>query len=906
MRAHLKKLVTIVLFCSFLTSLSFANNFNEAIEDFENGRFRESARKLVLLANQGDLFAQTYVTWMMKSNKDLFSPGEISFQVLESSCMRMPEESLKASLLKFVFCGQEKKEAGFSNLPSSKKRALQELEALFKNGNPQAYIVMGDLRGKGIEFPFLKKQNDKKDYYGEAARKGNFTGFLRLKALEVHSQFMEEVLSVVGTLGLSPQQKDIYFALFNHFKERTLRKEFCYMAAYHGHREAQFALTQERYIQTQEQGDFWIEQAARLGHPKAVGQLGYIYEQRKDFEGAFDLYSKASLQEEADSVIFYNLGVFYCDGRGTVVNLEKALENFRKAYAKMTPQQPFQITDLDIFHRTVNVLLKMGKPEALEWLKAGIQQKDVTSVIDYAICFFNGNLEEENPQKALETLRLLSSSEHTPKSLEMLSYLLISRKFEASPNEWSLVEEFLIKNYKPKKGAASHLEEQSFDPDLACYMLSVLYSTGKNGTVEPDYKKALLFLEPALQRGDPLAFFQKGQLHEFGVEKNDRKAFDSYLKATQLGYDCWNHLGAYYMNGGEGVSQDDKEAISCFEKAMENDENGIAHYNYALMMRDQRGGLVFDEKSWISLLEKSISLGYFHAWKELGLHFLKKEDLGRAKLCFEEGNKTGDRDSFYNLIFLNCQQPQEEKDRLQHLKKLEDFTQDEQNSDVLFKTGLLFILNQDLDPKYLEKGHSYLERAIHFGSTEAQYLKDILKNEAALRAQVEAQKTETSSAHEGAFAVGIPHEEAGAVGASTSEDHLLEQESYEFNEEESSVGGASLKEHSKKDKGEGSQKKRIVSKKMQEILDFLDPKSPRQVSVHKVFSMIGDLIREKGGSFMRSKKGIRVEIGSDRIYTHLQHGKRGGGHQSELDGARLSEIKNFFEKVINSPSTNKD
>ena len=63
-----------------------------------------------------------------------------------------------------------------------------------------------------------------------------------------------------------------------------------------------------------------------------MAKIGYLYDQRQDYERAFTFYTIAA--EQGNPISQYNLGIMYKDGRGVDKNKEKAIFWLEKAAKK--------------------------------------------------------------------------------------------------------------------------------------------------------------------------------------------------------------------------------------------------------------------------------------------------------------------------------------------------------------------------------------------------------------------------------------------------------------------------------------------------------------------------------------------------------------------------------------------
>jgi len=60
-----------------------------------------------------------------------------------------------------------------------------------------------------------------------------------------------------------------------------------------------------------------------------IAKIGYLYDQRLDYDRAFTFYTKAAHQ--GDAISQYNLGVMYKDGKGVNIDRSKAIFWLEKA-----------------------------------------------------------------------------------------------------------------------------------------------------------------------------------------------------------------------------------------------------------------------------------------------------------------------------------------------------------------------------------------------------------------------------------------------------------------------------------------------------------------------------------------------------------------------------------------------
>ncbi len=105
-----------------------------------------------------------------------------------------------------------------------------------------------------------------------------------------------------------------------------------------------------------------------------------------------------------------------------------------------------------------------------------------------------------------------------------------------------------------------------------------------------DYVTALRELRPLAEQGDPEGQFKLGRMHNFGqgVTQDDAEAVKWYRKAADKGHaPAQNNLGVMYEKG-RGVSQDSAEAIRWYRKAAVQGLT-VSQANLGVMCRTGRG-----------------------------------------------------------------------------------------------------------------------------------------------------------------------------------------------------------------------------------------------------------------------------------------------------------------------------
>lgn len=185
---------------------------------------------------------------------------------------------------------------------------------------------------------------------------------------------------------------------------------------------------------------------------------------------------------------------------------------------------------------------------------------------------------------------------------------------------------------------------------LGLYNLGWYYFAGI--ATEKNYLLSEKYLLEAIRKNPKLTpayeglsnIYDKGG---FGVEADNKKAFEMYSKAYNLGsrMSLFN-MGTYYEQGKVTGEPDYARALDCFLKVKDFWEANITpaglishkiagFYNYGQ-------GIDIDIDKAISFYENAVSLGYFQSCSELSVAYHKKGDLKNCfntlLLGYEKGN----------------------------------------------------------------------------------------------------------------------------------------------------------------------------------------------------------------------------------------------------------------------------
>ena len=158
------------------------------------------------------------------------------------------------------------------------------------------------------------------------------------------------------------------------------------------------------------------------------------------------------------------------------------------------------------------------------------------------------------------------------------------------------------------------------------------------------------------EEGHAGALFYLGVMYADGegIPEDDGQAVSWFRKAAEQGNaDAQYNLGVMHRNG-EGVSEDDRQAVSWFRKAAEQG-NARAQANLGLMYADGEG-VPEDDRQAVSWYRKAAGQGDAQAQNNLGVMYDNgegvPEDDHQAMFWFRKAAGQGHAKAQYNLGFM--------------------------------------------------------------------------------------------------------------------------------------------------------------------------------------------------------------------------------------------------------------
>lgn len=210
--------------------------------------------------------------------------------------------------------------------------------------------------------------------------------------------------------------------------------------------------------------------------------------------------------------------------------------------------------------------------------------------------------------------------------------------------------------------------EQLYQHANAFYQGTMM--NAKDGTMKPDYKKALEYYERAGNQGHLPSQVNaaKMYLNGIGVEQDYEKAANWCVRAVakgdkDAGAETMYELGITQLNGTNGFAKNEKFAFYFFKKSA---EMGYVKAQVALGLLYSEGtGVEKDIEKAAEWFEKAADQGDNMACTNLGMMYLTgngvQKDIGKAKSLLTRASMNDDPIAMINLGMLNITEGLEEQ-----------------------------------------------------------------------------------------------------------------------------------------------------------------------------------------------------------------------------------------------------
>ncbi len=292
----------------------------------------------------------------------------------------------------------------------------------------------------------------------------------------------------------------------------------------------------------------------------------YGIDTQRSYSDALHWYNLA--QEYTDGQAQYNMGLMYSEGRGTEVNINKALEWFKRSANNGHNNSTTIVRNHEYF---LDISKKAENGDTDAQVDLGLIFSDGTSIYgkdyDKAYYWFNKAAEKNNID-AIYQLAILYLYGDGVKQDKELSHKL-----------------YLHAAYKGHQGAIYGLQDFYTDEPVANPFHEVhnLYIEAKNGDRRAqyllakiyyleeleDYDKALEWFNKSAKQGDSSAQINLAGLYYMGkgVAQDYQKALEWALKSANQGNSTAQYNVAILYYNGQGTPQNYKKAYEWYSKA---------------------------------------------------------------------------------------------------------------------------------------------------------------------------------------------------------------------------------------------------------------------------------------------------------------------------------------------------
>lgn len=433
-----------------------------------------------------------------------------------------------------------------SSKPEDFKKAEQILISESEKGN---LLAIHDL-GKLYSTDKLGEKDDEKSfaYYKEA-----LNGFLRIEQIsDKLKPYLQYRIGKMFCYGLGTEQN--YEKAFQWFLK----------SAEEGNKFAQFSIANLYYYgngveRNLEKAFEWYMKSAKQGQPYASYAVAQMYSKgeyvQQNEEAAQEYFSQAlsgflklEADGQADDNLFYKIGVMYKNGLGTEVDIDKALEYFKRSAELNNKNGLYEYGKALLFGENIT----QDMPKAMDCLEKAVRLSNVNAKRFLALEYISGEHIELKIDKGIEMLTECADG-GDPLSCFMLGRIYF--KGEAVNRDLSKAEDYLLKSDK--------------DNGYACYYLGKLYQEEE----KYDLDKAVEWLEKAVTHDD-ISANASYSLAKILLEDNKYHDTQKAIELLELSAEENNWasflLGRLYLFGTEDIEKDKEMASEWLNRSADD------------------------------------------------------------------------------------------------------------------------------------------------------------------------------------------------------------------------------------------------------------------------------------------------------------------------------------------------
>ena len=364
----------------------------------------------------------------------------------------------------------------------------------------------------------------------------------------------------------------------------------------------------------------YYEKAAAQGSAYAMVELGFLQENERNYEQAFELFSKAAEQEYPYGM--YRTGFYLSEGILGEAKPEEGFAWYLKAAEAGDTDAMFAVGRC--YKNAVGV--EEDPDKALEWYHKGEENNEPRCITELGLAYENGYGVEENPHKAVEYMTRAAETNYAYAQFKMGDYYFYGYGPCMEDNkqavEWY---EKAVANNSP----------------MAMLRLGEYYLYDYDKLNESE--KAFVYFRQAAEQ----EFYSEGIgiCYEMGigVEENETEAFKYYTLAANNGNTMSMYrTGLCYYNG-VGVKQNLQEAFRWFNDTAGQESVHAYYYLGKMLMYGE--GCTPDAETGLQWLLKAAEMNSDKAQFELGNAYLSgngvEENDEIAMEWFEKAAENG-------------------------------------------------------------------------------------------------------------------------------------------------------------------------------------------------------------------------------------------------------------------------
>lgn len=345
--------------------------------------------------------------------------------------------------------------------------------------------------------------------------------------------------------------------------------------------------------------------------PKPSGAVKSGLNMLKTGEAAAAIEIFRAAAEEGDRNAIFCLGWAYSSGTGTGEgpNGEKSMGYYRKA------SEQGQLSAQLALGMVLITRAEPGKPESAEglsWIKKAAQGGQRDAQRQLGLIYVDGLVVEKNLKIGEEWLVKAAEAGDANGMIQL------GVRYESGKITGKADPEQAFKYYK-----------MAADTGQVGALLHLAKGYERGGYLKPDAEKAAVCYQKAEEAGSTEASYHLGRYYLF---KDKERAAFQFKKAAEGGYDIAQVSYAKALMAGAGVPEDQKAAVSWFEKAVEQG-NPQAMFEIGLLHKGGMAGKEKDMRQALIWFIKAGESGFAEAQNTLGGYYKEGKLLPRDNVA---------------------------------------------------------------------------------------------------------------------------------------------------------------------------------------------------------------------------------------------------------------------------------